>query len=42
MRVVKFENGYYYGTINDTPTSKDIKIGASVRVIKNKVLDTMR
>ena len=42
VRVVKFENGHYYGTINDTPISKDIKIGASVRVMKNKVLDTMR
>ena len=40
VRVVKFENGHYYGTIRDAPISKDIKIGASVRVKENRVIDS--
>ena len=40
LRVVKFENNYYYGYIDNIPISKGIKYNQYIRVHKNKVLDT--
>ena len=41
VRVEKFEAGYYYGTIDDTPISKSIRSGQSVKINENRVIDTM-
>ena len=41
VRVERFEAGYYYGTIDDTPVSKSIRLGQSVKIKENKVIDTM-
>ena len=40
LRVVKFENNYYYGYIDNIPISKGIKKDRYIRVNKNKVVDT--
>ena len=40
VRVVKFEAGYYYGTIDDTPISKSIRAGHSVRIKETRVIDS--
>ena len=40
LRVVKFENNYYYGYIDNIPISKGIKKDQYIRVNKNKVVDT--
>ena len=39
LRVVKFENNYYYGYIDNIPISKGIKKDQYIRVHKNKVLE---
>ena len=39
LRVVKFENNYYYGYIDNIPISKGIKKYQYIRVHKNKVLE---
>ena len=39
LRVVKFENNYYYGYIDNIPISKGIKQYQYIRVHKNKVLE---
>ena len=39
LRVVKFENNYYYGYIDNIPISKGIKKNQYIRVHKNKVLE---
>ena len=40
LRVVKFENNYYYGYIDNIPISKGIKFNQYIKVHKNKVVDT--
>ena len=40
LRVVKFENNYYYGYIDNKPISKAIKNNQYIRVHKQKVVDT--
>ena len=39
LRVVKFENNYYYGYIDNIPISKGINKNQYIRVHKNKVLE---
>ena len=39
LRVVKFENNYYYGYIDNIPISKGIKKDQYIRVNKNKVVE---
>jgi len=40
LRVVKFENNYYYGYIDKIPISKAIKKDQYIKVHKQKVVDT--
>ena len=39
LRVVKFENNYYYGYIDNKPISKSIKYNQYIKVHKQKVLE---
>ena len=40
VRVVKFENNYYYGHIDNKPISKGIKYNQYIKVHRNKVVET--
>ena len=40
LRVVYFENKYYYGYVDNVPLSKGIKYNQYVKVNKNKVVET--
>ncbi len=40
LRVVKYENNYYFGYIDNIPISKTIKYNQYIRVHKQKILDT--
>ena len=40
VHVVKFENNYYYGYIDNKPISKSIKYNQYIKVHKQKILDT--
>ena len=40
LRVVKLENNYYYGYIDNKPVSKGIKKDQCIKVHKQKVVDT--
>ena len=39
LRVVKFENNYYYGYIDNIPISKSIKYNQYIKVHKQKVVE---
>ena len=39
LRVVKFENNYYYGYIDNKPISKGIKYNQYIKVHKQKVVE---
>ena len=40
LRVVKFDNNYYYGYIDNEPISKGITYNQHIRVNKNKVVES--
>ena len=39
LRVVKFENNYYYGYIDNIPISKTIKYNQYIKVHKQKIVE---
>ena len=39
LRVVKFENNYYYGYIDNKPISKSIEYNPYIKVHKQKIVE---
>ena len=39
LRVIKYENNYYYGYIDNIPISTNIKYKQYIRIHKNKTLE---
>ena len=39
LRVVKYENNYYFGYIDNIPISKSLKYKQYMRIHKNKIIE---